>query len=157
MTDKITVKGTAPKFDQQELERRQEGFRNVYKQTDQCTALVRGAIPYEWLTNVIEMASQGYTLTYRYPISTQGGYHCRMIKPEYVQVQDLEGLDAQVKQDYVDELERERQEFRELLTAQLLQAAELKEQKKLEDKQAKLLAEVQKEVNDLFGELIVPN
>ncbi|MNO09679.1 hypothetical protein D3C81_2330190 [compost metagenome] len=53
------------------------------------------------------------------------------------------------------ELQAELTEYRELLTQQLLEKAQLAEQKKLDDKKAKLLAEVQKEVNNVFGEQVV--
>ncbi|MNG19010.1 hypothetical protein D3C85_1104620 [compost metagenome] len=79
-----------------------------------------------------------------------------MLKPADVQAADVQALDEEEKQKYIADLEREREECRKLVTAQLLQKAELAEAKKVADKQAKLLADVQKEVNELFGELVVP-
>jgi hypothetical protein len=156
MTDKISIKGTPRKFDQAELEQRQQGYHNVYRNTDQCCTVVRGDIPYQFLAKVIEMSEQGYTLTGRYPISFDRSLNCNMIKPEHVQATDLEAINERVKQEYIAELESERAEYRELLTTQLLQSAQLKEQRKEEDKKAKLLAEIEKEVTATFGDLVIP-
>lgn len=157
MTNKITIKGVPRKFDQAELEQRQQGYHNVYRNTDQCCTVVRADIAYDFLAKVIEMSAQGYILTHKYPISTQyESYHAHMVKPESVQAADIVAINERVKQEYIAELESERAEYRELLTAQLLQAAALKEQKKEEEKKAKLLAEIEREVADTFGDLVIP-
>ncbi|MNN90226.1 hypothetical protein D3C81_2081410 [compost metagenome] len=54
------------------------------------------------------------------------------------------------------ELEVEREEYRELLTQQLIQKADLAEAKKVADKRAKMLSEIQKEVDAVFTELVIP-
>ncbi|MNJ02789.1 hypothetical protein D3C73_1628700 [compost metagenome] len=54
------------------------------------------------------------------------------------------------------ELEAEREKYRQLLTEQLLQKAELAEAKKIADKKAKMLSEIQKEVDAVFTELVIP-
>lgn len=155
--DRITIKGTAPKFEEQTLKILQAARHNVYDQTDECTALVRGDIPILFLSNVIEYNAKGYTLSTKYPVSIgSGGYSCRMVKPEHVVHADLEALNAQVKQNYIADLEREREEFKQLLMQQLLETRALAEAKKIADKQAKALAEIEKEVNDAFGELVIP-
>lgn len=82
-------------------------------------------------------------------------YRATMTKPEHMQVSDLVAIDEKVKQDYIVWIESERQRYRELLTKQLLEKAERAEQKKIDDKRAKLLAEVEREVSDVFGELVV--
>ena len=153
----ITIKGTAPKYDEQVLKQRQATRRNRYHQLDEAFTQARGEIAFEFLTNVIELVNLGYELSSKYPITTDPRvYHCQMLKPENIQKADLEALDEEEKQKYIADLEREREEYRQLVTAQLLQKAELAEAKKVADKQAKLLADVQKEVNELFGELVVP-
>lgn len=161
MTDKtnnrITIKGTAPKFDEQVLKQRQAARHNQYHLTSESYGVARGEIGFEFLANVIELANQGYELSSKYPIATDPrSYHAHMLKPEHVQQADLEALDAQVKEEYIADLELERERYRQLVTAQLLQKAELAEAKKVADKQAKLLADVQKEVNELFGNLVIP-
>ncbi|MNN84317.1 hypothetical protein D3C81_2014660 [compost metagenome] len=79
-----------------------------------------------------------------------------MKKPESVQAIDLEAIDAQVKQSYVAWLESENEDYRQRLKNQLIQAAELKEAKKLADKQAKLLADIEREVAATFTPLTIP-
>ncbi|MER2096608.1 MAG: hypothetical protein ABS977_06820 [Pseudomonas qingdaonensis] len=157
MTTKITIHGTAPKFDQAELERRQTGYHAMYKQTSQCMELVRAAIPYEFLVAVTEKSNLGYVISSKQPITTQPlDYSAYLIKPEHLQQADLVVIDEKVKRDYIEYLESERQRYRELLTAQLVQAAEAKEAQKVEAKKLKLLDEIAKEVNDVFGELTIP-
>jgi hypothetical protein len=158
VTDKITIKGTAPKFDQQELERRQIARHNQYHLTSESFGVARGEIAFEFLANVIELANQGYELRSKYPIVTDPrSYHAHLRKPDAIIQSDLEALDAQVKQQYIVDLEAEREEYKQLLTAQLLQTRQLAEAKKIADKQAKVLAEIEREVADTFGELTVPD
>lgn len=110
-----------------------------------------------FLANVIKLAEQGYELSSKYPVTTDPmSYAAYMRKPDAIQQVDLEALDELVKQKYVAWLESEHQKYRELFTAQLLQAAEFKEKKKEEERKAKLLKEVETEVFDAFGELIIP-
>jgi hypothetical protein len=152
----ISIKGVPRKFDQSELEQQQAGFHSMYRNTDQCCTLVRGDIAYDFLTKVIEMSNEGYILTNKYPISCAPmSYHAHMIKNESSQLADLEAINQRVKQEYIAELQAELTEYRDRLTQQLLEKAVLVEQKKADDKRAKLLAEVEKEVSNVFGELVV--
>lgn len=152
----ISIKGTPRKFDQSELEQRQQGYHHVYRNTDQNCTMVSADIPYAFLAKVIEMSAQGYTLTNKYPITTAPmSYHAHMVKPESEQLLDLEVINERVKQEYIAELQAELTEYRELLTQQLLEKAQLAEQKKADEKRAKLLAEVEKEVNGVFGEQVL--
>lgn len=158
MTDKITIKGVPPKFDEQVLKQRKEARYNVYDQTDECTVLVRGEIPTQFLSNVIDHHTKGYMLCLKYPVSTApGSYSCRMEKPDSIKISERQSLGDQVKLEYVAWLESERENYKQLLTAQLLQASEAKEKKKEEDKRAKLLSEIEKEVSATFGDLVVPD
>lgn len=154
---KITIQGTAPKFDDVVLKQRQSARHNQYHLTSESHGMARGAIALEFLANVIELANQGYELSNKYPCTTAPmSYSAYMRKPDAIQTADLVALDEEVKQQYIVDLEREREEYKVRLTAQLLQAAELKEQKKEEEKKAKLLKEIEKEVADAFGELVIP-
>jgi len=156
--DRITISGVPPKFEEAVLKLRCEARHNVYDQTDECTAFVRGEIPIQFLSNLIDHHTKGYTLSMKYPVSVgSGSYSCRMEKPDSIKVADKVALDAQVKLEYIVWLESERENYKQLLTAQLLQAAEAKEKKKEEDKRAKLLSEIEKEVAATFGDLVVPD
>lgn len=155
-SDRITISGIPPKFDHAELERRQATRHNQYHLTSESHCVVRGEIVFEFLTNVIKLAEQGYELSDKYPITaTPMSYHAHMRKPDAIATADLEALNDLVKQEYITDLEREHQKYKDLLTAQLLQAAELKEKKKEEDKRAKLLESIREEVNDAYGEALV--
>ena len=157
MTDKISIKGTAPKFEEQVLKQRQAARHNQYHLTSESHVIARGQIAFEFLTNVIELVAQGYELSAKYPISCAPmSYSSYMRKPDAIQTADLEALDAQVKQDYIAWLESERESYKQQLTAQLLQVVQLNEKRKEEEKQAKLLKEIEKEVSDTFGILVIP-
>lgn len=150
--------GTAPKYDEQVLQQRQAARHHQYHATSESHRVATGTIPFEFLTSVIELANQGYELSNKYPItSTPMSYSAYMRKPDAIQTDDLEALSEEVKQTYIADLEREREDFKLKLIAQRLQAAELKEQKKEIEKQAKLLKEIEKEVNDVFGDLVIPD
>lgn len=159
MTAKITIQGVAPKFDEAILKQRQESRHNAYDQTDECTTLVRGEIPAQFLSNVIDHHDKGYTLSLKYqPSFGSGSYWCRMEKPDSIKIGERQALDAQVRLEYIDWLESEHERYKKLLTAQLLQAAQAKEKKKEEDKRAKLLESIRAEVNDAYGEeFVIPS
>ncbi|MNR26057.1 hypothetical protein D3C85_1432440 [compost metagenome] len=80
-----------------------------------------------------------------------------MRKPDHLIQADLEVIDAQTKQSYVAWLESEHERYRQLLKDQLIQAAELKEAKRIADKQAKLLLDIEKQVADTFAPLVIPD
>lgn len=154
---KITISGFPRKFDKAELLKRQQGYRNVYKQTSQCMEIVRGDIAYNFLSIVIEKSNQGYVLSPNLPINIEALNHsCHMIKPQDIQEAEMLLLDEQVKLQYIAELEAELQQYRALLTQQLVEADEAKEQKKLEQAKAKRMTEIQKEVDSCFGDLAIP-
>jgi hypothetical protein len=158
INDRITISGSAQKFDPTALKQRQEGFHNMYKQTSQCMELVRAPIPYAFLTAVVEKSKLGYVLSEWSPISTSpADYSCYMIKPEELQQVDLIAIDEREKCKYIAELEKQHEEYRMLLTAQLLQTAESKEKKREDDKRAKLLADIEKEVAETFAPLVIPD
>lgn len=155
--DRITVKGVPPKFEESVLKLRCEARHYVYDQTDECTVLVRGEIPIQFLSKVIDHHTKGYTLCLKYPVSTgPGSYSCRMEKPDSIKTSERQALDHQVKLDYIAWLESEHERYKQLLTAQLLQASELKEAEKIEKAKAKLLADIQKEVDATFSGLVIP-
>ena len=110
----ITISGTPRKFDQAELEQRQQGYHSVYRNTDQCCTMVSADIPYQFLAKLIEMSGEGYTLTNKYPITTAPmSYHAHMVKPESIQQADIEVINERVKQEYIAELQAELTEYRE--------------------------------------------
>lgn len=153
---KITISGTPRNYDEAELKKRQEGYHAVYKQTDQCTELVKAELPHDFLAKVVEFCNKGYVLS-KYPINMEMlNYFARMVKPENLQIEDLARIDGKIKQEYIAELETEREQYRQLLTQQLLQAAEAREAKKIDDAKKKRMLEIEKEVNDVFSKLELP-
>ncbi len=154
---RITISGTCPQFNADELQSRQDRFHHAYHETALCCELVRGDIPLQLLTNVIEKAAQGYVLNTKYPVVLgEMNYVARMTKPLPLQELDLIAADEQIKQEYIVEVEGKRAEFKEALKQQLLQKAESDEQKKVDEKRAKLLADIEKQVEDTFAPLAIP-
>ncbi|QXI23529.1 hypothetical protein HU724_004440 [Pseudomonas iranensis] len=158
MTEKlITIQGTAPKYDEAVLKQHQAERHAEYRTSRESYRHVFGELPYDFLTKIIELSNEGYELSSKYPITfATMAYHAYMLKPAQQITADLEALNVQVKQSYVAWLESERDRYRKLLTAQLLQAAELKEAEKVEKAKAKLLADIQKEVDATFSDLVIP-
>ena len=154
---RTTIQGAPKKYDAEELLKRQQGYHLMYSTTDQCCEMICSELPYLFLTKIIEKHEQGYTLTSKYPISTDTlNYHAHMVKPEDVQTLDLQAIDERVKAEYISELEVDLLRYKELLKNQLFENAQLAEQEKLDMKRAKLLKEIQQEVDDAFGKLVVP-
>lgn len=154
---KITVKGVPPKWDDAEFEARVDGWINVYRGTTQCMELVRSPLPHDFLELVASKVSEGYTVARSQGVTHEALNHsCWMVKPEASQQKDIDDIRIRVKAEYVGFLQAERKRYQDLLTAQLLQTAEAKEQKKEEEKKAKLLREIENEVADAFAPLSIP-
>lgn len=154
---KLTISGTCPTFDEAELKRRQAGYKKMYLQTSQCMEVVRASIPYDFLIQVNEKCQIGYVIAQKQPITTLPlDYSVYLIKPAEQQVADLELIDARIKEEYIIEIEATRALFKEELKEQLLQKAELAEQKKVDDKRAKLLADIEQQIDNTFASLAIP-
>lgn len=154
-TVKIVVRGTPRKFDQEELSKRQQQYRNMYQQTSKSCITVRGSHPKEFYQSLIEHAALGYKLT-DYPGTNEPmNYSLLMRKPYLLQEEDLITIDSEVKDKYVQELQAEHDSYKEQLTMQLLQKEELKKQKVETEAQAKLLAKVKAEVDACYT-LVIP-
>lgn len=154
-TVKIVVRGTPRKFDQEELSKRQQQYRNMYQQTSKSCITVRGSHPKEFYQSLIEHAALGYKLT-DYPGTNEPmNYSLLMRKPYLLQEEDLITIDSEVKHKYVQELQAEHDSYKEQLTMQLLQKEELKKQKAETEAQAKLLAKVKAEVDACYT-LVIP-
>jgi hypothetical protein len=158
MTDKIAIKGSTPKFDEQELKQYQAERHAEYHSSQESHTHVFAEFLYDLINKVIELTNQGYILSKQYPITSgELKHHCFMRKPDHLMQADLAIIDAQTKQSYVAWLESERDSYKQQLTAQLIQTAQDKERKREEAKQAKLLADIQAEVDATFAPLVIPD
>jgi hypothetical protein len=154
---KITIKGVPPKWDDAEFEARVDGWVNVYRGTTQCMEFVRSPLPHEFLELVALKVAEGYTVARNQGVTHESLNHsCWMIKPEGKQSIDIDDIRIRVKAEYVEFLQGEHVRYQDLLRQQLIQSAELKEQKKIEDAKAKRLLEIDKEVSDTYSSLIIP-
>jgi len=79
-----------------------------------------------------------------------------MTKPEALQAKDKEELKVKVKEEYVDHLQIQLDEYKTKLTQQLIEAAEDRERRTLERAKAKRLADAEKEAQEYFGDLVIP-
>ncbi|MNC56226.1 hypothetical protein D3C75_1058080 [compost metagenome] len=155
--ERITIAGSAPKFDAEELKQLESERHTEYHKSQQGYIPVFAEFPYDLIIKIIELTSEGYVLSNKYPI-VQGElrHHAWMRKPDHLIQADLEVIDAQTKQSYVAWLESEHDRYKQMLTAQLIQTAALKEKKREEEKQAKLLRDIEKEVDATFADLVIP-
>ena len=155
--NRIAISGSVPQFDEREFNQHIADRRAEYYASQESHVHVRTQFLYDMITRVVELTTEGYTLSNKYPLNcAELQYDCFMRKPDQMMAEELVFIDAQVKQSYVAWLESEHERYRELLTAQLLQTAALKEQKKEEEKRAKLLKEIEREVADTFAPLVIP-
>ena len=154
----ITIKGSIPKFDEKELERRQESYQHMYLNTLECKAMARAELPHQFLQAVIKMSNDGYVLDEKLPTRMEPlNYSAYMTKPQGIQDVELAQMLGKVKEDYIAELEAERESFKKLLKAQLIERDEIKEAEKIAYAKAKRLLEIEKEINNAFAELVIPD
>jgi hypothetical protein len=154
---KITVKGVPPKWDDAEFEARVDSWVNVYRGTTQCMGFVRSPLPHDFLELVASKVSEGYTVARNQSVTHEALNHsCWMIKPDDEQQKDIDDIRVRVKAEYVELLQGEHVRYQDLLRQQLTQAAEAKEQKKIDDARNKRMSEIEKEVSNTFSPLVIP-
>jgi len=157
MTDKITIKGVPPKWDDAEFEARVDSWVNVYHGTTQSMEHVRSPLTHDFLELVASKVAEGYTVARNQAVTHEALNHsCWMIKPDDAQQKDIDDIRIRIKAEYVEFLQAEHVRYQDLLRQQLLQAAEAKEQKKLDDARNKRLLEIDKEVSDTYAPLVIP-
>ena len=159
MTDKtkIVIKGTPPEWSDTEFEKRVDGWMNVYRNTQQCMELVRSPLIHDFLELVAVKVTEGYTVARNQRVTNEALDHsCWMIKPEGKQSIDIDDIRIRVKAEYVEFLQGEHVRYQDLLRQQLIQSAEAKEQKRLDDARNKRLLEIDKEVSDTYSPLVIP-
>jgi len=158
MTNKISISGSVPQFDEREFNQHIADRRAEYYASQESHVHVRTQFLYDMITKVVELTAEGYTLSNKYPLNcAELQYDCFMRKPDQMIAEELTIIDAQTKQSYVAWLESERESYKQQLTAQLIQTAQEKERKREEAKQAKLLADIAAEVDATFAPLVIPD
>lgn len=158
MTERLKIEGIPPQWNQAEYDRRVDEWVNVYRGTERSMTLVRASLEHDFLQAVIDKAQQGYIIT-----STKRVMHSPldhsvyMVKPLAVQQVDIEKIKKDVKAEYVEWLEAERARYQELLRQQLIQTQQDRELKALEEKQAKQMAAIEKQVSECYTPLTIPD
>lgn len=141
-------------LDKGELDARIEKAIERYKGSHAACQQVDEPILLRYTQKVIELAEQGYTLHPSLPCNAApGNYSGYMLKPESLQVQEIEKLKAEVEAKYKAEIEAHNEAQIELLTIQLAAQEEAKEKKKQEEKEAKRLADARKEAEAFFASI----
>ncbi|MGY2441913.1 hypothetical protein [Pseudomonas sp. SDO52101_S400] len=154
---KIVVSGAPPKWNDAEFEARVDGWVNVYRGTTKCMELVRSPLPHDFLESVASKVAEGYTVARDQRVTHEALNHsCWMRKPDEKQKRDIDDIRIRVKSEYVEFLQGEYVRYQDLLRQQLIQAAEAKEQKKIDDARNKRMSEIDKEVNNTFSPLVIP-
>lgn len=154
--NKITIQGTAPRFEQGKLEALVAEAKHKYSNSPKNCIVVRSDTARDFIQLVADKLNEGYTFSL-YPLNLGPlNFNCHLIKSPAHQETDLIQLEVDVKAEYVEFLEAERVHYKDLLLQQLLQAEELKKLKEAETAKAKLLTKLQKEVDATFEPLQVP-
>lgn len=152
-----TINGTPPKWEDSEFNRRLHVRTHAYNNTRECTEFVTHPLEHEFLKLIAQKVSEGYTIDRVWPIHhAQLTHSTHLIKPEAVQVVEREALKAEVKAAYIEHLQTQLDNYKAKLAKQLLEKAEAKERQKREREEAKRIAEAEKEADDCFGALVIP-
>lgn len=118
---------------------------------------VRSPLPHDFLELVASKVSKGYTVARNQGITNEALNHsCWLIKPLSHQQKDIDDIRIQVKDEYVEYLKGEHVRYQDLLRQKLLQAAEAKEQKRIDEARNKRLLGIEKEVSNTFSPLVIP-
>lgn len=152
-----TIHGTPPAWNDAEFNRRLRMRLNVYENTSECTEIITHPLEHEFLQLVGEKLTNGYSLDRRWVVHhAQLSHSVQMVKPASIQSAEKESLKAVVKAEYVQHLQTQLDEYKAKLTQQLIEAEEEKERRALEQAKAKRIAASEKEANDCFGNLVIP-
>lgn len=155
---KPTIHGTPPQWSDEQFNHRLRVRLHAYENTTESTVIVCHPLEHEWLKLVAEKVNEGYTLDRRWPITHAELTHSvPMVKPQSVQEEEKEALKAQVKADYVAQLQTSLDEYKAQLTQQLLEAAEERDRRKAQEAADKRRREAEREAAECFGELVVPD
>lgn len=153
-----TIHGTPPAWNDAEFNRRLRIGIHAYENTSECTVMVSHALEHEWLKLVAQHVAAGYTLDRHWAIHhAELSNSVPMGKPEALQLEDKEQIKEKVKAEYVQHLQSQLGEYKKKLTQQLIEAAEEKERRALNQAKAKRIADAEKQANACFGDLIVPD
>ena len=155
---KITIKGTPRQFDLNELQVRQQKATKAYLETSQSLHRLYASTHGDFFNQYANLILEGYRpAVERLPDLEPNSYTAYLHKPASVLDAEVLKLEQEVKQAYIEELEREHKEFQVKLVAQMLQADEEKEAKALEVKKAKKLAEFKALAAKTYSPLTIPN
>ncbi|MCY1282312.1 hypothetical protein D9M70_311450 [compost metagenome] len=120
-----------------------------------ATEVLSWQTPDQMIDAVIELALQGRKRFTDDPVTTAIGYYSvRFFKADNVIEQELQELYVKVEAEYLAEIEAFNTTQVELLAQQLYEAEQKKEQKKLEEKEAKAKAAALVEAQKYFQSLV---
>jgi len=136
------------------LAERQAKVEHQYHNSHQAAEKVQDAILVGYTKRVLELAEQGYTLHPSLPChAAPGNYSGYMLKPESLQVQEIEKLKAEVEAKYEAEVQAFNAEQESILAEQLYQAQKKKEEEAEKKKEEKLREQARKEAADYFASI----
>lgn len=150
------IQGAPRQFDMAELHQRQQDSRAIYKASHSSYERASAPIAKDFLQLIADKLNTGSTLS-PFPINwTDGDYNTLLLKTAKEQESDMATLDILARADYIEELEKEHEWYKQLLTQQLLEAEQVKQDKKAAAEKAKLLAAIKTEVDSCYTPLTIP-
>ena len=153
---RTVIQGAPRQFDMAELQLRQQHNRTTYQASHSSYECVSAPIAKDFLQLIADKLNTGYALS-PFPINWTGGdYNTLLLKTAKEQESDMATLDILARADYIEELEKEHERFKQLLTQQLLEAEQAKQDKKAAAEKAKLLAAIKTEVDSCYTPLTIP-
>ena len=141
-------------FSPEVLEERQAKVEHQYRNSHQAAEKVQDAILVGYTKRVLELAASGFTLHPSLPChAAPGNYSGYMLKPESLQVQEIEKLKAEVEEKYRNEIAEANARNEELLAQQLYEAEKRKLEEAERKKDEKLREQARKEAADYFASI----
>ena len=136
------------------LAERQTKAIERYKGSHAACHQIDEPILIRYTEKVLELAEQGYTLHSSLPChAAPGNYSGYMLKPESLQVQEIEKLKAEVEEKYKSEIAEANARNEELLAQQLYEAEKRKLEEAERKKDEKLREQARKEAADYFASI----
>jgi septal ring factor EnvC (AmiA/AmiB activator) len=152
-----TIQGIPREFNAEELEALQTVQVNNYLNTSQSKYNHRAALIGDFLNGFAELYAEGYRLS-EFPIQVESLNNSMLLtKPDALLQSEIEAIKEKVRLTYIDALKAERENYKSALVQQLRETAEAKKHAEEQRKQQKQLEEYEKQAQECFGELVIPD
>ncbi len=151
-----TISGVPSQFNQALLEEKQNQLVDAFLKTSQSSYRLQAHLPHDFLNEYARLSALGYTLTDFPIIMSPANYSALLHQPQAMLEPLIADIKANVKADYVAELEAEHEHYKLLLIEQLRAADIAKAEKAKAQQEAKAQAKYEKLADECYTPLSIP-